>query len=448
MIQRQSKHFTTVVLSLVTFLCQAQPGKVIDQLAGVVGNKVILQSEVETQYQQFLAQGNYANEKIKCIILSQMLLNKLLLNQAILDSVEVTDAQVDEKIDRNMEYYIRQIGSKEKLEAFYGKTILELKEEYRPLVREQLQTQSMQQRVVKDVTASPVDVREFFNKIPHDSLPYINSEIEYGQIQKIIPIGTEEKNRVKEQLRKYRERIINGEDFAALAVLYSQDGSSKNGGELGFHGRGELVPEFEAAAFRLKANEVSDIVETKFGYHLIQMIERRGEQINARHILLKPQVSQEDLRIAKAAMDSVYYQVKGGSIKFEEAAEKFSDDMDTRFNGGNVFNPETGNTRFESDQVDPAIFFQLEKLQPGEVSEPFITQTQEGNQVYKIYYLKTRTTPHRANLIDDYQRLQEIALEQKQNKELEDWISRKKNNIYIHIAPEFLECENLKEWLN
>lgn len=443
-----NKILITPLFCLLYFSASSQPGKVIDQVAAVVGNKVILLSDIEAQYLQFISQGNYADEKIKCNILDQLLLNKLLLHQAILDSVEVSEAQVEEKLDRNMEFYIKQIGSQEKLEQYYGKTVLELKDEYRPLIREQLQVQGMQQKITKDIAASPADVKAFFSAIPSDSLPYINAEVEFAQIVHNIPVNVAERERVKKQLLDYKERVAKGEDFSTLAVLYSQDGSAKNGGDLGFHERGELVTEFEAVAYRLKPGEISDPVETKFGIHLIQMIERRGEQFNVRHILIKPKVADEDLAQGKAFMDSVLTLIRTGKIKFEEAAEKFSNDLETRYNGGNVFNPQTGTTRFESDQVNPTDFFQLDKLQPGEISSPILSQTNEGNQVYKILMLKARSTPHKANLSDDYQRMQEAALESLQNKSLNDWVKKKKINVFVQISKDYLNCENLKDWLN
>jgi peptidyl-prolyl cis-trans isomerase SurA len=425
-----------------------QSGKMLDAVIATVGNKIILHSEIETQYQQFLSQGNYADEKIKCRILEQALLNKLLLHQAILDSLTVSDAQVDEKINRNLEYYIKQFGSKEKLEAFYGKSIEEIKEEYRPLIKEQLQVQSMQQKITRDVTVSPAEVREFYNKIPPDSLPFINSEIEYAQIQLNIAVNAKEKQRVREVLNQYRQRVLNGEDFAALAVLYSQDGSARKGGELGFHDRGDLVSEYEAAAFKLKPGEVSEIVETKFGFHLIQMIERKGEQFNTRHILIKPKVSNEDIETTRIKADSIFYLLKTHAISFDDAALRYSDDNDTRNNGGNVFNPQTGNTRFETDQVDPAVFFHLDKLIPGEIAPPVLTQTAEGNQVFRIYLLKSRSQPHRLNIEQDYQKLLEIVQESKSNSVLAEWVKRKRKSVYVNISEEYRNCNGLELWLN
>jgi peptidyl-prolyl cis-trans isomerase SurA len=426
----------------------SKDNKVIDQVVAVVGSKIILKSDIEQQYLQYISQGNYANEKIKCNVLDQLLLNKLLLTQAIIDSVEVTDAQIQDRLDRNMEYFIQQFGSQEKLEEFYGKTALELKDDYRPLVKEQLQIQSMQQKLTKDITASPSDVKSFYESIPADSLPYINAEVEYAQIVKTIPVSAEAKEKVKVKLLEYKKRVEKGEEFSTLAILYSQDASAKNGGELGFKNRGDLVAEFEGAAFRLKQNEVSDVVETKFGYHLIQLIERRGERINVRHILLKPEIAPDDITSVKSSMDSVVEIIKSGKKTFSDVAQFFSDDADTRYNGGTVTNQQNGTSRFESDQVDPTIFFQLDKLQPGEISNPVLTTNEEGKQVYKLFYLKSRSNPHKANLIDDYQRLQEAALSARQAKVLEEWVKKKRKTLYVQISKEYENCPDLKEWMN
>lgn len=426
----------------------AQPANVVEGIEAIVGNKIILKSDVETAYQQYISQGNYGNNLVRCQVLDQLLLNKLMLHQAALDSVEVTESQVQGELDSRMSYYIQQIGSEQKLEEYYKKSIPEIKDEFRPLIKDQLQIRAMQSKITKNATASPSEVKAFYQSIPPDSLPYINAELEYAQITHKIPVSDVEKNVVREQLNGYRDRILKGEDFSTMAILYSMDGSAKAGGELGFTNRGDLVPEFEAAAFKLNPNEVSNIIETKFGFHIVQMIERRGDQINVRHILLKPKVSDEDVRKSGAFMDSVSQLIKSGSITFAEAANRFSDDSETRYNGGNVLNPQTGNTHFEPDQVDPTIFFILDKLNPLEPSDPALAQTGEGDQLYRMLILKSRTSPHRANLLDDYQRLQEQTVILKQNKIMEEWVQKKKKSTYIKISDAYRDCENLKYWIN
>jgi peptidyl-prolyl cis-trans isomerase SurA len=432
-------------------MVNAQPsGDVIDQVIGIIGNKIILQSDLEAQYQQYLAQGNYAEDESRCEVLDQLLLTKLLIHYANIDSVTVSDGQVEGEIEKRIAYFTEQFGgSTEKLEEYYQKSIPEIKDEFKPLIKEQLLAQTMQQKIIGKASASPADVKAYFNSIPKDSLPYINSEIEYGEIAFRIAISQAEKNRVRERLDGIRNRLLKGEDFATLAILYSQDaGSAKNGGELGFVPRGQFVPEFEAVAYRLKKGEISPIVETKFGFHVLQLIDRRGETINVRHILLKPEVSNEDLLTTKAKADSVAFKIREGQLSFDEAAQKFSDADDTKNNGGNVVNPQTGTTRFEANQIDAMVFFQIDKLKEGEISNPSLITSRDGAQFYKIFLLKKRTKPHVANLTDDYQRIQQAALNHKQAKLMDEWIVRKKKATYIRIDPEFRSCKQMEKWIN
>ena len=436
------------MMLLFSEMVDAQNKKVIDALAAVVGSHMVLQSEIEVQHAQYIAQGNKPDESLDCRILEQIMFNKLLLHQANLDSIKISDAQIDSELERRIRYFIQQIGSQEKLEEFYKKSIVEIKSEFREMIKDQLLTQNMQSKITKDITASPSDVRDYYSKIPSDSLPLINSEMEIGQIVLRPLMSKDSKNIAREKLEAYRKRILEGEmEFAALAALYSEDpGSSKKGGELGFVNRGDLVPEFEAAAFALKENEVSGIVETKYGFHLIQLIDRRGEQINARHILIKPKVAAEDLQAAKGKADSIHNALKSGTLGFDEAARKFSDDAETRNNAGLMINPQTGNSKFEADQIDPSLFFSIDKMREGEISEPQLVNGADGSQSYKILMLKTRTSPHRANLKDDYQRLQSSALSYKQMKATEDWIAKKRKNTYIQISSEYGNCVDLKKW--
>jgi peptidyl-prolyl cis-trans isomerase SurA len=429
----------------------AQPGneKVIDQVAAVVGSNIILLSDIENQYQQLIQQTTLRGDELRCKILDQFLLNKLLLHQAGVDSVDATDDQVEQKINQNLSYFIGQIGSVEKLEAYYGKTVTELKEEFRPKIREQLVIQQMQGKVTGGITASPADVKRFFESIPPDSLPLINAEVEYAQILRKVPVSAEEKKIAREKLEEIRDRIQKGEEFSTLAILYSQDTeSAKQGGELGFVNRGDLVPEFESAAFRLKnTTELSPIIETQFGFHLIQLIERRGERINCRHILIHAKVSAEDRLKTQLEMDSLSKDLRAGKITFADAAEKFSDDKDSKMNAGNVVNPATGASRFESDQVDPNVLFMLDKMEVSDISNPVLTTTREGDSAYRIIQLKARTLPHRLNLKDDYQRLQELALQDKQNTALESWRNKKKKLTYIRLSDDYRNCPDLKDWI-
>lgn len=434
----------------MTLMAQPKDEIVVDKVAAVVGNHIILLSDVETQIQQYLSQTTLNESELRCRIIDQLLLNKLLLHQAAIDSVTVTDDQVEQKINQNMAYYISQIGSAEKLEKYYGKSIAQLKEEFRPMIKDQLVSQQMQSKVTSGVNANPSDVKAFFDNIPKDSLPLINAEVEYSQILRNVPVGEEEKANAKEQITLLKNRILAGEDFGTLALLYSQDKeSAKQNGELGFVNRGDLVPEFEAAAFRLKnVEEVSPVIQTQFGFHIVQLIERRGEKINVRHILIPVKVTNQDVVRTQIEMDSLVAKLRRGEIKFSEAAEKYSDDKDTKLNGGLVVNPATGSSHFEADMVDPVILFQLDKMQIGEFSNPISTTTREGGQGFRILFLKSRTEPHRLNLKDDYQKLQELALSDKQNTVLEQWRNKKKSTTYIRIGEDYSTCPIVKDWIS
>ena len=440
---------------LILFLCGSQSysawsqqSQVIDQVVAVVGSKIILWSDVEKQYNQIIIQGGERSNEGKCQTFDQLILQKLLINQAELDSVIITEAQVDGELDKRMRFYIKQIGSEEKLEDYFHTTIGQLKAELRDLIHDQLTVQTMQSRITKEVATTPNDVREYFEAIPPDSIPYMDAELEIAQIVRKPPVSADEKKRIKEQLEDYRTKITGGADFAVYAALYSQDvPSAKKGGELGFFERGQMVPEFEAAAFNLKSGEVSPIVETKFGYHILQLIERRGDQINIRHILLQPKVSDNDLLKAYHALDSLQTKINNGSIRFEEAAEKFSDDEDTRNNGGLMINPETGTTHLSPDKMDRMLFFQVDTMPLNKVSAPLYMTTAEGKNAYRLIMLKSRSVPHKANLKDDYQKIQEVTTQEKQSKAMSEWVAKKKKSTYIHIDPEYNRCESLKHWM-
>ncbi|MCB2220335.1 MAG: peptidylprolyl isomerase [Bacteroidetes bacterium] len=428
---------------------EAPEGIVIDQVIAVVGGNVVLQSELEAQYVQYTMQEGAPSDetKMKCDLLENMIYQKLLLNQAELDSVEISDGQVESELDRRLRYYISLLGSKEKFEEFYQKSVVEFKEELREQVRELMMVESVQQSLTADVKITPTEIRQFYKDIPQDSLPFINSEVRLAQIVKLPPVNAEEVERVKNKLQEIRYRVINGENFATLAILYSEDpGSSKQGGELGLFGRGEMYPEFEAAAFSLKdKNEISDIVKTDAGYHILQLIERRGEYVNVRHILLRPKVSPLDLAKAKVELDSIANLIDTGVYTFEDAVVAFSEDP-SKNNGGLVINPMTNTSLFEADQLDPKVFFVIDKLEVGEISAPVQFQTQEGKDAYRILYVKERTEPHQANLKQDYDKIQEWALEQKKQEELQKWVEEKVKNTYLKVNDTFKDCTFTNNW--
>ncbi|MCK9218437.1 MAG: peptidylprolyl isomerase [Bacteroidales bacterium] len=427
---------------------QSKNDTIIDEIIAIVGGNVILKSDLENQYLQIRSQGNITGTAtgLKCQILENLLFQKLLLHQAQVDSVQVTDAQVELEMDRRMRYFLSQAGTPERLEEHFGKTLLEIKNELRDVIKEQMYTEQTQQKISKDVVITPSEVKIFFRKLPSDSIPLINAEFELGVIVKQPAIGEEERQVVKEKLKGFKDRIAKGDEFSTLAVLYSEDpGSSKQGGELGMFKRGEMRPEFEAAAFKLKPGEVSDIVETEDGMHLIQMIERRGEYINVRHILLQPKVSIINLTSAKLFLDSVATLIAKKKYTFEQAVMRFSDDPNKN-SGGMMINPVSGNTRFEASQVDPKIFFVVDKLKVGDISVPVLT-TDRGKQDYRIYYLKARSNPHKANLNEDYARIQQVALEKKKMEVVNEWITNKIKSTYITIMKDYRTCPFQRKWM-
>ena len=440
---------STMVIVFVSLVSQAQTGTVVDEVVAVVGSKPVLLSDIENQYLQYRAQGGIRGsaKETKCHIMESSLFSKLLLNQAELDSVEVTDKQVDGELERRIRYYIQQIGSKEKLEEYFKKPLHEIKEELRGVISDQMKVEMTQQKITKDIKITPSEVRNFFNELPIDSIPLVNTEYIIGQIIRKPKVGLAEEIEVKEKLRSLRKRIMNGESFSTLAVLYSEDpGSAAKGGEVGLFGRGELYPEYEAAAFKLKPGEISDIVKSKAGYHIIQLIERRGDFINTRHILLMPKVSPFELAKASKELDSVYTLLQKGSLSFEEAVQKISDDPN-KINGGLMINPQSQNNRWDPEQLDPKVLYAVDKLEPGQFSKPMIYKSDDDKDAYRILYLKERTKPHRANIKDDYDRLQNWALDKKKSEALREWVGRKLAETYIRISAEYKECVYQQEWI-
>ncbi len=442
----------TILISFFFIICgqqvlMAQNKNVIDQVVAIVGGKAILQSDIESQIMQIKAQGIALPGDPYCVVLEDLLFQKLLYNQALLDSVEVTDDRVEDVLDRRIRYFVQQIGSREKLEAYYGKTIDELKDEFRDIIREQELSQEMEQTITKNVRISPTEVKAYYKGLSQDSIPTISSELELAQIVLIPKLNEEEKKEVKDKLNQYRNRILKGESFATLAILYSEDpGSAKKGGELGFYSRGELYPEFEAVAFGLKPGEISEVVETKAGFHIIQMIERRGELINVRHLLIMPKVNPYTMLSVKNRLDSIAGLIRSGEMTFKDAALKFSDDPG-KINGGAMINPYTGNTKFRPEEIESSLFFAVDKLENGQVTQALPTVLEDNKEAFRIVTVTNRTEPHKANLEMDYDYIQQLALQAKKRDAVKEWVERKIVTTYVHINDEYKGCAMNFEWL-
>ncbi len=441
--------FTLLICLLLLPTANCQP-KILDGVIAIVGANPILKSEVESKRVQAKLDSTVFD---RCFTLEYLLYQKLLFAQAIKDSVDVTDEQVEDELDRRLRYFIGQLGSIKAFEEFYGKSVDRFKVDFKEELREVMLVQKMQMKITEGISVSPSDIKDFFDAIPKDSIPLINAEIEVGHITRKPKINPELKKYAKDKLESIRKNIISGEkDFATEAIINSMDpGSAPKGGSLGTVQRGQMVSEFEAVAFRMKEKEVSEVFETDFGYHIIMVDVRRGEEIDMRHILIVPQPSAQDLNRAKTFLDSIADLVQKDSISLTEAASRFSDDEETKHNGGLITNPYTGSTKFEMDQlsqIDPALIFMIDKLKSGELSQPTMTQGRDGKEAYHIIFVKSRTEPHRANLKEDYQRIQEEALAEKKATAINVWTKKKLATTYVRVSDEYKNCKFENKWIN
>jgi len=421
----------------------------VDKVVAVVGGELILLSEVEEQFALNEAQGGRMPENARCNILDNLLTTKLILNQAKLDSIEVADAEVEEQLNARIERILEFMnGDVSQFEDYYGQTITEVKKQFREDLRNQLLVERMRAQILQGVKVTPAEVRDFFHSIPADSLPYFNAEVEVREIVYAPKVNAEERRRAIQALEELRTRIVEGgEDFATLAKKYSDDGSARAGGDLGWAKRGRYVPAFEAAAYKLDAMEVSPVVETQFGFHIIQMLERRGNSIRVRHILVRPEITDEDLARAAQKMDSVRTLILTDSMSFSEAVKRFSsEDMQSYNNDGRVVNPNTGDTFFEIGDLDPDIYFAIDTLEVNEITAPFEFTSPSGESMFRLVQLQSRTAPHKADLELDYNRIMEAAKEAKKNEYVNEWIDERVRRTYIDIDPMYDHCENLAKW--
>ncbi|MBN1650383.1 MAG: peptidylprolyl isomerase [Bacteroidales bacterium] len=448
------KTFSVLTLSFIMSLLalgqeiDQKPQTILDEVVAVVGKNIILQSDVETQYLQYRMQGYIegSSSTIKCDILKELVFQKLLLNQADIDSIVVSPVQVEQELDRRFRYYISQFGSQEKLEEYYHKSVDQFKEEMREIIADQIVQQDVQQEITKNVTITPKEIKVFYKEILQDSLPLINTAYQVAEIVKKPPISAAEKLAVKEKLLNLRTRILKGENFATLAILYSEDpGSAKKGGELGMYGRGELYPEFETAAFGLKEGEISGIVETEAGYHIIQMIEKKGDFVNVRHILLRPKISPYALQEAATFLDSIQDLIVKDSITFKDAALKFSDEQN-RFSGGFIINQKTGNAMFQAEDLDPKVFYVIDKMQVGQVSKAISYTTIKNQEAYRLLKLVKKVPAHKANMIQDYDIIQKAAINKKKQAVIDEWVKERAAKTYIHINDKFSNCSYFDAW--
>ncbi len=420
----------------------------IEKIVAKVDNQIVLKSEVDMAYLQFISNRNnsFVNTDLRCKVLETLIINKLLLAKAEIDSVEVDQNTVDDQMNARMKYLLQNYGGSEELLAEqYGKTVDELKAELKDQVKDQLIIQRMQGKIAADVKVTPSEVKKFFNSIPKDSLPYFSKEVQVGHIVYKPELDKEAKKEVVNKLLEIKARIENGESFADLAMEYSKDpGSAARGGELGFFKRKELVPEYEAVALNLKPGEISDPVESKFGFHMIQLIEKRGNEYNSRHILMKPTFDNNKMERAKKFLNQLRLNILNDSVSFEDAAFKYSIDEATKATGG-YFTDETGNQMIAAENLDPTLYFIVDGMKNGEISAPQLYNMQDGSQAMRIIYLKKKVAPHEANLYDDWQKIQSAALEEKKNSKVNEWFGQTKSEIFIDVDEEYSSCEILTQ---
>ena len=441
-----TKHALCILAaSFVGLYVSAQPRqRLIDEVVASVGDDAILSSDIEYQYGQAMIEGVNFNGDMKCHILEQLLVQKMMLNQAKIDSVEVKDNEVMQQVDARLNYFTQQVGGQDKLEEYFKKPILQLRRDQMEAVRTQMITQKMQSSITKDVKITPSDVRKYYSRLGEDSIPYVSTQYEVEQIVVYPEIEQSEIDRIKERLRDFQRQVAEGRDFATLAVLYSEDpGAASRGGDLGWYSKSGFVPEFSAVAFNMhEKGKVSKIVQTEFGYHIIQFIDRKGDRINCRHILLKPKVSTESRNKGIAFLDSVSAWINSGKLSFEEAASTFSMDKDSRSNGGLMVNPEDGTRKFQLGQIPAEIAKAIQNLQEGQFSKPFVMMDdKKGRETIRMVRLLKKHDPHKANVSDDYDMLKSMFEGQKRKEVLDSWIVNKQKELYVVITPDWRRCE-------
>lgn len=439
---------TFFALAILALSGYAQ-NNVAEEVAWVVGDEPIFKSEIEEQYMQLQYERTPLKGNPYCVIPERIAIDKLFLHQAKIDSVEVSESMIIQQAERRINYFINNLGSKEKVEEYFRKPLPELREQTINMVRDQATIQEVQSKLTKDVKPTPADVRKYFNSLPKDSLPYIPLQVEVKIITLNPVIPQQEIDEVKARLRDYTNKVNNGEsEFSTLAILYSEDGSSVYGGEIGFMGKTDLFPEYANVAFNLNdTKKVSKIVETDAGFHIIQLIEKRGDRVNTRHILLRPKVSDKDLTNAINQLDSIREKIINKKISFDEAAFYVSQDKDTKLNKGIMTNEKTMSSKFEMSELNPEIGKLVDKMKVGDISKAFVMMNPKTNrETVAIVQLTRRIEGHKADLAEDYQTVKSMYENSKKQQIIADWIKNKQKNTYVRIEEGWRDCEFQYQW--
>lgn len=438
-----------LMLACVPFLkAQDQKIQVIDEVIAVVGNTPVLRSELDVLVSQLDAEV-VVNDAIKCELLQKLLIDKMLIHQAEIDSLPISDDEVNDRIDNNIRFFERQMNSRANVEKYLGMTVGEYKKQIFPKVKAQMLLDKMRQKIQSDIKITPKEVRDFYLKIPADSLPFISSEAEVAQIVVKPAYSVEALEIAKEEVDLLKSRIMKGESFSRLAGLYSDDpGSKSQGGLLPEFGRGDMVPEFERAAYKLKKDSLSEVIETKFGFHVLKLVDKRGDKVMVRHILIRPKLIDTDMEHAKQKLDTILVKLRSGKLSFCNAVKQYSEDDETKPNCGFFTDPNLGTQRIPFDYLDKEMASVVTSLKPGEYSEPAVGYAPDGTPYYRILYLKVETKPHVANLEQDWQKVQSFALDDKKEHALDIWAEKKRRETYISISTHYLYCGYFEEWLS
>lgn len=438
-----------IVLSLFTQVLSGQEQLLIDKVVAKVGSETILLSDVEAQYSYAIEQqGVDGNEEIKCQILEAIMGQKLIVHQARLDSIEISEDEINSQLDYRINGVLRQMNNDETFfEEYYGMTVDKMRANLREDLEQQLLAERMQSQLMQTVNITPNEVKQFFEQIPSDSLPYLSSEVEFAEIVIEPKVNETEKAKALASCEEIYNQIQNGESFEELAKKHSDDpGSGMNGGNLGFAPRGTFVQEFEEAAYNLDVNEVSEPVETMFGFHLIKMLEKKGTKINLQHILISPDVTDSDIQLAKSTLDSIKTLIADEKIAFGDAVKKFSnEDIPSYHNNGRVQNPSTGKTFFKTAELPTEVYFAIEEMSVDEVSTVLEYPLPNGDVVYRIIQLQSKTKPHKANLTEDYSKIKDLAKQSKKNEYFLDWVDSKLRETYIEVDDRMQGCPNIAE---
>lgn len=440
---RQSKLWTMLCVTLITFMPLMAQDNVIDQVLWVVGDEAILKSDVEQARLYYMMQGKAIEGDPYCVIPEQLAIQKLFLNQAVIDSIEVTEQEVINSVEEEINQRVAQIGSREKMEEYFNMSSTKMREELRETMRDRMVMERMQYKLFENIKVTPAEVRRGYTQLKEEEIPFVPTQVEVQIITQQPEIPLEEIERVKSELREYTERINNGEaQFSTLAVFYSQDPeSARRGGELGFFGRGEMVPEFSAVAFNLTdPNKVSKIVETEFGFHIIQLIEKRGDRIKARHILRKPEVPIESINSSLERLDSISKDIRDGKFTFDEAVV-LSDDKNTRKNFGLMSNEMTLSPRFELQELPQEVAKAVYSMEIGDISEPFVMIDKKGKEVCAIVKLRNRIEGHKATPTEDFQIVKDVIIAKMKEEKLKEWIKEKQRTTYVRINGDQCDCE-------